>query len=81
MISKRQEAPYLVFMLALSIYAVVAMALSTFAELPRETRTVLEYADIAVCILFLLDFLVTLARSQKREQLGSVQRLDPPPHA
>lgn len=66
MISKRQEAPYLVFMLALSIYAVVAMALSTFVELPRDTRTVLEYADIAVCILFLVDFLVTLARSQDR---------------
>lgn len=26
-------------MLALSIYAVVAMAVSTFAELPSETRT------------------------------------------
>jgi len=66
MVEKRQEAPYLVFMLALSIYAVVAMAVSTFVELPRETRTILDYADFAVCILFLVDFLVTLVRSKNR---------------
>ena len=75
--SERQQVPYLVFMVSLSIYAVVALALSTFADLPVETRTVLEYADMAVCVLFFADFLVTLARSENRwRYLGTWGWLD-----
>jgi voltage-gated potassium channel len=53
-------------MLTLSIYAVVALAVATFVRLSADTRAILEYADTAVCLLFLLDFLVTLARSPNR---------------
>jgi voltage-gated potassium channel len=63
---ERQAVPYLLFMLGLSVYAVVALAVSTFARLPGDTRAVLEYADTAVCALFFLDFLWTLARSRNR---------------
>jgi voltage-gated potassium channel len=77
MARERQQVPYLVFMVSLSIYAVVALALSTFAQLPAETRTVLGYADMAVCVLFFIDFLVTLARSENRlRYLGSWGWLD-----
>jgi voltage-gated potassium channel len=61
-----KHVPYLVFMLLLSIYAVVALAVTTFFQLPPSTRSVLEYADVAVCALFFLDFVVTLARSRQR---------------
>lgn len=61
-----RQIPYLVFMLALSIYAVAALAVGSFAELSPGTRTVLQYADTAVCALFLLDFLITLVRSEHR---------------
>lgn len=50
----------------LSVYAVVALAVSTFVELSPSTRAILEYADTAVCLLFFLDFVVTLARSPNR---------------
>lgn len=63
---ERQRAPYLVFMLLLSIYAVLALAISTFVDLPADTRAILNYADNAVCVLFLIDFLITLVRSPNR---------------
>jgi voltage-gated potassium channel len=66
--AERPAVPYLLFMLVLSLYAVVALAISTFARLPSEIRTVLGYADTAVCLLFFADFLWTLARSQDRRR-------------
>ncbi len=62
---QRQEVPYLIFILALSIYAVSALAVSTFASQSAETHAILEYADIAICGLFLVDFVVTLVRSDR----------------
>jgi voltage-gated potassium channel len=62
----QQRVPYLVFMLVLSLYAVLALAASTFLKLPSDTRAVLGYADTAVCALFFLDFVVTFARSSNR---------------
>jgi len=61
-----RQVPYLVFMLVLSVYAVVALAISTFVDLSADTRAILQYADTAVCFLFFLDFIVTLVRSQNR---------------
>ena len=66
MTTQERRAPYLLFMLALSLFAVVALAVTTFAKLSADTRAVLEYADTAVCLLFFLDFAVTLKRSKNR---------------
>jgi voltage-gated potassium channel len=65
---KEQEhhIPYLAFMLILSIYAVVALAVSTFVKLAPETRTILDYADTLVCVMFLVDFLFTLVKAKNR---------------
>ena len=61
-----QHGPYLVFMLLLSVYAVAALAVTTFVDLPPDTKTILGYADNAVCVLFFLDFIITLAHSSNR---------------
>jgi voltage-gated potassium channel len=61
-----RHAPYLVFMLLLSIYAVSALAVTTFVDLPPATKDILSYADNAVCVLFFLDFVITFARSSNR---------------
>ena len=66
--STEQSAPYLVFVLLLSIYAVGALAVSAFVELPPTMRSILAYADTAVCALFFVDFLVTLSRSRNRSR-------------
>ena len=67
-LKERLNAPYLVFMLLLSVYAVAALAFVTFFRLPPDTRTVLAYADTAVCVLFFIDFLITLGRSSNRSR-------------
>lgn len=62
----RSHAPYLVFMLVLSALSIAALAVTTFADLPPATRTILSYADNAVCLLFFIDFLLTFFRSRNR---------------
>jgi len=51
---------YQLAMLVLSFYAIVALAAQTAIRLNPQIRTVLEYADYAVCVLFLCDFAVSL---------------------
>jgi len=63
-----KQAPYLLFMLAVGILALGLLAAQTSASWDQETLTILEYADAAICVLFLLDFLVTLARSQDKRR-------------
>jgi voltage-gated potassium channel len=63
---REHHIPYLIFMLILSIYAVVALAVSTFVKLSPDTHTILGYADTLVCVMFLVDFLFSLARAHNR---------------
>ena len=63
---KEHHIPYLVFMLILSIYAVVALAVSTFVKLSPDIHTILGYADTLVCAVFFVDFLFSLARAHDR---------------
>jgi voltage-gated potassium channel len=58
--------PYQVFMLSLCLYALAALATESFLSLDPSTREVLQYADNGVCVLFFLDFLVSLFRAPKK---------------
>jgi voltage-gated potassium channel len=62
------SATYQLGMLILSFYALAALAAQNAMQLDPEIRGVLEYADYAVCILFLIDFCISLwdAPSRKR---------------
>lgn len=51
---------YQLFMLVLCVYAILGMGAETLIPMSDEHRTVLEYADYAVCGLFFLDFLYSL---------------------
>lgn len=57
---ERENVPYLVFVLVLSVLAVVALTISSFGKPSADTQKILEYADVVVCVLFFIDFLVTL---------------------
>jgi voltage-gated potassium channel len=57
---------YQLFMLVLCLYALGALAAQTALHLEPDTRGVLDYADYAVCSLFLVDFLVNLLRAPNR---------------
>jgi voltage-gated potassium channel len=58
--------PYELFMLFLSIFALVAIAINTFVSKNDESQMILEWADNFVCTLFFLDFLISLYRAPKR---------------
>ena len=63
----RQAArPYELFILGLCIFALVSMAVGTFLPIDDDSRAILDWADTGVCLLFFLDFLISLWRAEKR---------------
>jgi voltage-gated potassium channel len=58
--------PYQVYMLALCLFALVLLAAQLFAPIEPTTRTILDYADVALCSLFFVDFVVSLVRAPNR---------------
>jgi voltage-gated potassium channel len=58
--------PFQLFIVALSIFALGALAIESVATLEPGTRTILAYADLLVCGLFLFDFVVSLSRAEDR---------------
>jgi voltage-gated potassium channel len=55
-------------MLALCLYALGALVLDRALPSNSPTRQVLEAADLGLCALFFLDFLISLARAPRRAE-------------
>jgi len=66
--AEKNHIGYQIFILALSIWAIGALALSVALPEGHSGHTVLEYADWLVCGLFLIAFVVTLVTSKNRWQ-------------
>ncbi|RYD58647.1 MAG: ion transporter [Sphingobacteriales bacterium] len=49
--------------LVLSVYLLGAMLADTLFKLPHETHVLLHYIDTAICVVFLIDFLVRFFRA------------------
>lgn len=60
------SGPYQLFMLVLSVGVLVGLAAVTFLDVDEDTRTILRYADHAVCVVFFLDFLRSLICAENR---------------
>lgn len=83
----RSVSPYQLFMLVLCLYALLALAMHSFLALGEETRRLLEWTDNVVCLLFLLDFVVSFVRAERRwhylvtwgwvDLLSSIPTVDP----
>ncbi|HAK93785.1 MAG TPA: ion transporter [Planctomycetes bacterium] len=58
--------PYQLFMLALCVFVLLMLAVDTFAEVDEDTAAIFAYADNAICIIFLIDFAVNLARAERK---------------
>lgn len=52
--------------LALSLYVLGALFVDTVFTLPKEVSTILERADVLVCVLFLCDFAVNLIKAPSK---------------
>lgn len=66
LIEKRVNLAYQVFMLFLCVYALLALAASSLMHVDVQVKQILEYADYAVCVLFLADFLLNLAEAESK---------------
>ena len=56
--------PHELLMLGLSVYVLVALAADVFLDLSPPTRTLLGYMDFGICMVFLAEFFVSLARDR-----------------
>ncbi len=65
--AKRFPNPqYELFMLVLCVLAIVTLGVNTIFRVDQRTKTIIDYADIGICILFFGDFLLNLYRSPNR---------------
>lgn len=53
-------------MLALCVLTIVGLGAEATFKLDPQSRLILEYADTTVCVLFFLDFLLSLYRAESR---------------
>jgi voltage-gated potassium channel len=58
--------PYQLFMLALCVFALVALGILRYGDVSPGVTGILRLADLAVCVLFLGDFLHSLATAPDR---------------
>lgn len=63
---QKTNAHYLVFILALSVVALLALLVERLLPLSAEQRRVLFVFDWGICAIFFMDFLVTLRAAENR---------------
>jgi len=61
-----KRAAYQLFMLALCVYALLALAAERFVPLSEDVKRLIQYADFGVCLLFFGDFVVSLVTAPNR---------------
>lgn len=64
--SADRAGPYLFYVLGLSFFALAIMVALAFAPIDPATRSILDGADNVICTLFLIDFAVTLWRTDRK---------------
>jgi voltage-gated potassium channel len=62
----RRDPAYLIFILSLSIVAIALVAVEAIFTLDSPTQIIIDYADIAICGLFFVDFLFTLSTEKHK---------------
>ncbi len=59
---------YDLFMLILSVYVVLVLSLTVIIRIPERVVVILDWVDLAICIIFLLDWLFFLIRSSDKRR-------------
>jgi voltage-gated potassium channel len=66
MTDRQSSHAYQVFMLALCIFAMGALAVHSLMRLDPATAQILEVTDVAVCVIFFADFCVSIVRARDK---------------
>ena len=87
--AQTRSGGYQLFMLALCIFALLALAVDRFVQLSPDSQRLIQYADFVVCMVFLLDFGYSLATAKNKTRyfitwgwidlLSSIPRCRGPP--
>jgi voltage-gated potassium channel len=65
---QEKAGPYVFFILALSVLALVALGIEAAIPLDAASRQILGYADFIICGLFFIDFLLCLRRAEDKKR-------------
>jgi voltage-gated potassium channel len=66
-IQQRQALhPFNILILVLSVYVIIALLVNTFAHLAPETSKLLRDIDHAICVFFLIDFIVRFTSAKHK---------------
>jgi voltage-gated potassium channel len=57
-----------IVILVLSIYVLVAFAIDVLIDIPIEIRNLINYFDNFICIIFLIEFIYKLTKSENKRQ-------------
>src|SRR5437016_840653 len=63
---KPHHAPYLLFILVVSVLAMVVLAADMFIDVNSDAGRILHYADTLLCVLFFADFLFCFAHAKNK---------------
>lgn len=63
---RTQVGPFQIAILVLSLAVLVALAADTLLVLPVEVQRLIQFADTAVCIILLTDFVVRFRRAESK---------------
>lgn len=65
-VDEEQWAGYNALILLVSLIAIGMLAVGVVIELTPSARSLLAYADLTVCVVFQIDFVISLIRAQNR---------------
>jgi voltage-gated potassium channel len=65
---QNQLSIFQLFVLFLSVYTIVALAIQTFLKIPQHISKLLDAFDLFICIVFLADFFMRLYKAEKKWQ-------------
>ena len=61
-----RSAPYELFILGLSVFVILALVVEVVVPLAPGSRAILRYADTAICVVFLFDFVRSVVKAPSR---------------
>ena len=67
-IARKRYVNYRIFLLLLSVYVLIALALEATLDLQETTREILQVIDLIVCSFFLLDFFGNLWVTESKKE-------------
>jgi voltage-gated potassium channel len=59
-------APYQMFMFGLGVYVLLVLSAQTFLHLSESTNAILDHLDDGICVIFFIDFFVSLFTARSK---------------